>query len=96
MNSPRVLWKIHGRTIFRPSSEWPHWLRNPSPINGSKFWLHRDKSLKPAESDVLRKLQVEYGLRYLPREDRFYNMFKISHKDLCHLLDNAKDEKERE
>lgn len=94
LNSARVLWKLNARTIYRPSSEWPHWLRNPSPINGAAFWLYQSKNLTHAERETLYKLQKKYGLTYLPEEDRFYEMFKISQKDLCHILDNAKDEEE--
>lgn len=96
LNSPRVLWKILGRTIYRPSEEWPHWLRNPSPINGDRFWLYRQKNLTHSEKEVLEKLQVTYGLTYLPNEERFYDMFRISRKDFCHMLDFAKDKQERE
>lgn len=96
INSSRVLWKMQSRSIYRPSDVWPHWLRNPSPINGSKFWLHQDKTLSSTESEMLKKLQVDFGLTYLPNEERFYKMFKISQKDLCYMLENAKDEKERE
>ena len=35
-------------------------------------------------------------MTYLPDEERFYNMFKITRKDLCYMLDNAESEKERE
>lgn len=94
LNSPRVLWKLAGRTIFRPSEEWPHWLRNPSPINGSKFWHYQQKNLGRAERDMLYKLQKDFGLKYLPGEERFYEMFKISRKDLCFLLESAKDQEE--
>ena len=89
-----MLWKINGRTIFRPSTEWPHWLRNPAPINGSKFWRYQQKNLTHTEKDTLYKLQKDFGLKYLPSEERFYSMFKISRKDLCYLLENAKDQAE--
>ena len=94
INSPRVLWKLLSRTIYRPSNEWPHWLRNPSPINGEKFWLYQQTNLTHQEKETLYKLQKKYGLKYLPDEDRFYEMFKISRKDLCHILDGAGSQEE--
>lgn len=69
-------------------------MRNPSPINGSKFWLYQQKNLTHTEKDVLYKLQKVFGLKYLPGEERFYEMFKISRKDLCFVLENAKDQDE--
>ena len=45
---------------------------------------------------MLHNLQVTYGLTYLPSEERFYEMFKISRKDLCRMLDQAKSDEERQ
>jgi len=86
LNSSRVIWKILSRTIYRPSKEWSHWLRNPSPINGDAFWHYKINNLTSSDREIYKKLQLTYGIKYLPNEERFYKMFKVTRKDLYQKL----------
>ena len=86
LNSARVLQRIKNRTVYRPFTvsveELPLeeawrlkiWTRNLTPLQ-KEFWV----------SDELIDLQKNY-MKYLPSEDRFYKMAKMTRKDFLDTL----------